>query len=243
MSTKNRNLAKKQAAREEKKRRAARRQTILLISAAIAVVAAVVAAVLLSQPRYAAFAEQEGGWLLDKSTGIRYFEAPSDYEPVSYTRKPYGRLGKRRFYPLTGQSPGQWLTEDVYGICSLLCAEGTVLPTLAEFEADTIHVCHDGETVTAIATITEAADVAAVTDAVLNGETAALPAQSEAVYTLRFASGTYSWFYYNVVFVVTEEGNFYYDRGTGRAVPAGTLVETYIRGALESLNESGETGT
>ena len=240
MSKNNRNFAKKQAAKEEKRRKKLHNRHVALIVAGVTLAVIVAILIVASLPHYVNITVTEDGRYFDTDTGLYYLAAPSNYEPVSYSaHKPYGKGEGHIFYPITGQDTAKWLTQDVYGICGVYYQEDITLPKLDTFQPSTIRVCVDGEKVAMVVEIDDAADVKTVVDTMLNGEEVAMPDTSTAVYTLRITSSEYTWLYYNVVFVVTEEGNFYHDRSTKKTVAAGTLVEDYIINAVKEY----DTGT
>ncbi len=228
--------AKKQAAREKRRQQKVRNRHVALLVAGVTLLVIVVVLILSAIPHYAPIVETEDGRFLDKDTGLYYLAAPSNYEPVSHSTKAYGKKDGHYFYPITGQQTRDWLTEDIYDICGVYYNETISLPSLVDFKANTIHVCKDGDAVVRVVEIADQADVQAVVNTMLNGEAVTLPDVITTVYTLRIASSEYTWLYYNVVYVVTAEGNFYYDRGVGKAVKADILVENYIKNAIEEGN-------
>jgi len=232
-----RNVAKKQAAKEEKRQKKLHNRHVALIVAGVTFLVIVAVLIVASLPHYVSITTTEDGRYYDTDTGLYYLAAPSNYEPVSYSaHKPYGKGEGHIFYPITGQDTTKWLTQDVYGICGVYYQEDVTLPTLDVFKPSAVRVCVDGEKVAMVVEIQDASDVKTVVDTMLNGEAVTLPSTSTGVYTLRVVSSEYTWLYYNIVFVVTEEGNFYYDRGTQKAVAAGTLVEDYIINAVKEYD-------
>jgi len=244
LGKKKRNPAKKQALKEQKQKKKARDRAALLIVSAATLLALVAVLIAASLPRYVKIKPTEDGRYYDTGTGLYYLAAPSNYEPVRYSvYKPYGKGGGDFFYPITGQDTAKWLARDVYGICEVYYQEDITLPTLEVFKPSTIRVCVDGEKVAQVVEITDSDHVKRVVDAVLKNEAVTLPTESTAVYTLRITSSEYTWLYYNVVFMVTKDGNFYYDRSTKKAVAAGTLVEEYIQNAVKEYETGTDTGS
>jgi len=242
VSKNNRNLAKKQAVWQAKKQKKALNRRVALIVAGATILVIVTVLIIASIPHYAKIEAAGDGRYLDTETGIYYLVAPSNYEPVRYSaHKPYGKGGGHIFYPISGQATDKWLTQDVYGICGVYYQEDIILPTLEVFKPSIIRICGDGAKVSKITEITRSEDVSAVVETMLNGEAVDLPATSEAVYTLRIMSSEYTWLYYNLAFVVTKEGNFYYDRSTEKAVEAGTLVEDYIINTVKEYDTATDT--
>lgn len=221
--------------RAERKKQKARKRNIIIIIAAICLIAVIAIWVIASMPHYSTI-EADGDRYIDRSTGIYYLAAPLNYEPVSYTRSPYGKLSGNYVYPITGKSTSEWLAEDYYGILYVYYAEELTLPTLDEFYPDRIQVCSDNSSaVVRLADIKDEDDVDSVIRCILNAPEASEPTSSEAVYTLRVSSSRYSWIYYNITYIVSESGRYYYDRGTGRCVEADGIVAEYLEGATTEL--------
>ena len=194
-------LAERKALHKQKK---ARKRNVIILISAICVTAVIVIAIIASLPHYVKI-ENVNGKYIDDENGITYLAAPQNYEPVSYTQKPYGKLDGNYMYPITGMSTSEWLAEDYYGIFGVYYNENTTLPSLEEFYPTRIQVCRDNSSA-----VVRMADTA--------------------VYTLRISSSRYTWIYYNVVYIVSNEGRYYYDRGTGRCVKADDTVALYLEG-------------
>lgn len=219
----------------ERKKQKAHKRNVIIIVAAVCLIAVIAIWAIASMPHYAKL-EAEGDRYIDRSTGIYYLAAPINYEPVSYTRKPYGKLTGNYVYPITGKSTSEWLAEDYYGIFSVYYAENITLPSLNEFHPDRIQVCSDNSSaVVRLADIKDEDDVDSIIRCILNAPEAPQPTSSEAVYTLRISSSRYSWIYYNVTYIVSDSGRYYYDRGTGRCVEADGIVAEYLEGAMTEL--------
>lgn len=221
--------------RAERKKQKARKRNIIIIIAAVCLIAVIAIWAIASMPHYSTI-EADGDRYIDRSTGIYYLAAPLNYEPVSYTRSPYGKLSGNYVYPITGKSTSEWLAEDYYGILYVYYAEELTLPALDEFYPDRIQVCSDNSSaVVRLADIKDEDDVNSVIRCILNAPEASEPTSSEAVYTLRISSSRYSWIYYNITYIVSESGRYYYDRGTGRCVEADGIVAEYLEGATTEL--------
>ena len=220
-------LAERKALHKQKK---ARKRNVIILISAICVTAVIVIAIIASLPHYVKI-ENVNGKYIDDENGITYLAAPQNYEPVSYTQKPYGKLDGNYMYPITGMSTSEWLAEDYYGIFGVYYNENTTLPSLEEFYPTRIQVCRDNSSaVVRMADINDYSDVMHIVNEVLNGKTVAEPNSSTAVYTLRISSSRYTWIYYNVVYIVSNECRYYYDRGTGRCVKADDTVALYLEG-------------
>ncbi len=242
MSKSNRNLAKKQAAKAAKTEKKLQNRKLAMIVGGVMLVAVVAVLILSSLPHYAKIELTEQGTYRDRDTGIEYAAAPENYEPVSRSKRIYGKFDGRNFYPITGQDTKQWLAGDLYGIRSYVYYSTDIeLPTLENFKTDTVHVCKDGDVVVQVAEIARDEHVAAILDAVLNGEPATITATDTVVYTLRLDSSVYTWLYYNIAYVVTPDGYYYHDRGTGRTIEADGLVEEYIKNAVQNGDKGSDT--
>lgn len=219
--------ARKAAAKQQKKQK---RSIILLISA-LCVLAVLAVTILSSLPHYVKIEAVDGKYV-DTETGITYLAAPQNYEPVSYTQKAYGKLDGNYVYPITGMNTSDWLAEDYYGILAVYYNEKLTLPALEDFSPVRIQVCRDqASAVVRVADISDRDDVLHIVDALLCGEETEQADSGTVVYTLRISSSQYTWLYYNVAYVVTPEGSYYYDRGTGRRVKADGLVDSYLNGS------------
>ena len=231
----------------ERKKQKIRNRNIIIIVTAVCLIAIIAVVYIAKMPHYAKI-EAEGDRYVDRSTGIYYLAAPQNYEPVSYTQKPYGKLSGNYVYPLTGKSTSEWLAEyimlsDNYYACTgVYYREDITLPALEDFYPNRIQVCRDNsKAVVRMADIQDTDDVESIVHRLLNAEEAEYPESSEAVYTLRISSPRYSWIYYNINYIVSESGRYYYDRGTGRCVEADDIVARYLEGQSNETEEPKES--
>ena len=233
----------------ERKKQKIRERNIIIIVAAVCLIAVIAVVYIAKMPHYAKI-EADGDRYVDRSTGIYYLVAPSNYEPVSYTQKPYGKLSGNYVYPLTGKSTSEWLAEyiliseeyDYYACTAVYYREDLSLPALEDFYPNRIQVCRDSSrAVVRMADIQDTGDVESIVHRLLNAEEAEYPESSEAVYTLRISSPRYSWIYYNISYIVSESGRYYYDRGTGRCVEANDIVARYLEGQSSETEEPKES--
>lgn len=231
----------------ERKKQKIRNRNIIIIVAAVCLIAIIAVVYIARMPHYAKI-EAEGDRYVDRSTGIYYLAAPQNYEPVSYTQKPYGKLSGNYVYPLTGKSTSEWLAEyillsDNYYACTgVYYREDISLPALEDFYPNRIQVCRDNsKAVVRMADIQDENDVDSIVHRILNAPDAEYPDSSEAVYTLRISSPRYSWIYYNINYIVSDSGRYYYDRGTGRCVEADDIVAGYLEGTSDVTEEPKES--
>ena len=229
-------------ARKKQKKEAQKKKQLTVLLVAFGCV--ILIALILFVSSLPAQFETEGDRVVNKGNGNAYYLAPWNYEPAYYTTKTYGRLDGHKMVTLNGDlrekepiDPAKWLARDVYGIYEVYYSVNEILPTLAEFEADSIRICNDGvEYNKFLNEITKAEDVQAVLDAILNGEPVTIPegGQTVANYTLRFVSSRYDWLYYKITYHVNSGGLYYYDRTTDTVYRADSLVEDYIRESVET---------
>lgn len=193
--------------------------------------------------------DQDNGSYTDKK-GNEYLRAPSAYEPVSYEKdKAYGNLvagiGEFELFQIANATEGEWLTTADGDVMYL---DGVKLPTLAEFGTDRVYVCREGEQIHAFATLTKTAEIDALLEAYMNGESIPYPSRlAEQSLRLRFASEEYPFLYYRltyleyssdvIVYTTDANGNetetnygkyFIYNRDEGRCVPVGDVVHAYV---------------
>ncbi len=170
------------------------------------------------------------GGYYDAKNDILYHFAPICYEPVKVQIKhPYGKSGKDLLYPLTGAEPTVWLGERYTGGGGIYYAEGTPLPALDEFDAEAVSICEQTDTyVRQIRLVDRKDHVRAIADAMENGTAASFPMEYYADYHLKFSSGTYTWLYYDIVYIEGKDDNFLYDRARQKCVSVGTLLLDYL---------------
>jgi len=176
----------------------------------------------------------EDGKFVNNAKKLSYVPAPVSYEPT-YVGEPYAyyKKGDITMYAIGKSDPKLWLTESYAGAATTVFYSDTItLPTLADFGADTIHVCISENLVFEVCTIDDAATIGAVVDCFLNGEKADWPVTgAEVTYDMKFSSADWPEIYINLIYGVFPEGNFLYDRGTKRCVETGDLLDAYL-GAL-----------
>jgi len=169
------------------------------------------------------------GKYIDSANNIKYENASVSYEPVSEGTE-YARYNKTVLYTIPGTEPTEWLAEKYEGIGSIFYSEAAVLPALSEFEAVKILIFVSGFNNLAVASIDDAEVIAELTDIIAAGE------QTEAKntydsYSLKIASDKYPFIYYNLVYIISSDGERYvYDRGTKRTVAVGNLLDKYFTG-------------
>lgn len=223
---------RREARIEDKKQKTEKRQTAAVAAAIGVIIAAIVTVIVVSLPNYVSLKYKDGKYC-DKSNKINYLAAPINYEPVSVMTKAYAKIdGKYFAYPIKNTDTKEWLAEDYHGIYSVYYNEKIHLPALEEMEPDKMIVCLDGaESVVGVATVTDKDDLAAMLDTVKNGERVEIPQkEGSTVYMLRFTSEKYSWLYYDIVYIITDDGCFYYDRGLNIGVLADDTLVPYLNG-------------
>lgn len=111
----------------------------------------------------------EGDMLRDKKTDVEYLCAPSSYEALSVGEEPYAKQGDLLFYPVTGQDPLKFLSEE-FG--ALFYAESVTLPSLSEMSLTHAELRVEGNLLT---TLEDEDTVNAIRDVYLDGDTIAYP--------------------------------------------------------------------
>lgn len=169
------------------------------------------------------------GKYIDSVNNIQYENASVSYEPVSEGTE-YARYNKTVLYTIPGAEPTEWLAEKYEGIGSVFYSEDTVLPALSEFEASGIQIFVSGFNNLAVASIDDAEVIAELTDILANGEQTEAKNTDDS-YSLKIASDKYPFLYYNLVYIISSDGERYvYDRGTKKTVAVGTLLDKYFTG-------------
>lgn len=221
-------IAARRALHKQQKKR---KKYAVIIVAAIFVSVIIVVSFIASLPHYVKIEEADGKFT-DTETKITYLSAPENYEPVSYTQSAYGKLDRHYVYPITGKSTDEWLMVNFFGMLRVLYNEKISLPSLENFSPDRIQVCKDGASgIVRLADIQNQDEVSHIIDAVLNDKTSEEPnSPGTVVYTMRISSQEYPWLYYNVKYIVYDEGEFYYDSLTNRFVKADNTVYEYLFG-------------
>ncbi len=226
---------------QRKKSKKSRSILIASVSAAVCIAVAVIAIISSLPVRF----EAEGDYIIDRSTGIKYLVASSSYAPRTYVDPAYGKFEEHYIYPVSDDiKTSEYLSRSYFGVFDLLYREDLTLPTLSEFGANKIRICSDGAVITRVDDITNEDEISELIDIILNAETVEEPASIDTVvYTLRMYSSKYDWLYYNVNYVVYDEGCYLYDRLTDRFVEAGDIIDRYINGSdtEETETEAAET--
>ncbi|MHB1151175.1 MAG: hypothetical protein ACYCWE_01940 [Eubacteriales bacterium] len=169
------------------------------------------------------------GKYIDSAHNIRYENASVSYEPVSEGTE-YARYNKTVLYTIPGAEPTEWLAEKYEGIGSVFYSEDAVLPALSEFEAVKILIYVSGFNNLAVASINDAEVIAELTDIIASGEQTEAKNTDDS-YSLKIASDKYPFLYYNLVYIISSDGERYvYDRGTKQTVAVGTLLDKYFTG-------------
>lgn len=179
-------------------------------------------------------AEQDGK-LIDKKNGVTYLGAPICFEPSNIDSEVYARCKKLKIelYPITGQPTSEWLSEPYDGIGGVWYADTITLPTLEEFDADELYICVESVITTALGVVTDKADIDAVADSFINGTPVNI-VNSGKSYKLKFASEKYPGIFYNLLYIVGDDGkNYIYDRSTKTCVEAGDVLAKYISGETQ----------
>ena len=180
------------------------------------------------------------GKYIDSTHNIQYENASVSYEPVSEGTE-YARYNKTVLYTIPGAEPTEWLAEKYEGIGSVFYSDDAVLPALSEFEAVKILIFVSGFNSLAVASINDADVIAELTDIIANGEQTEAKNTDDS-YSLKIASDKYPFLYYNLVYIISSDGERYvYDRGTKRTVAVGTLLDKYFTGDPAHIEPENDT--
>lgn len=175
--------------------------------------------------------EYEDGCFVNSRRGLSYQPASAAYEPA-LTGEPYAyyKKGDVTFCAIGDNDPALWLAEDVSGVAAVLYSDTITLPTLAEFGAEKIIVCDSDAITVGIAEVTDPALIAQIVESFTSGEGAEWPlVGADARYDLKFSSSAWPQFMINLVWGSFPEGNFLYDRASGRCVEIGNLLDSVFR--------------
>ena len=191
----------------------------------------------------------EDGSYTDKR-GNEYLRAPSCYEPVAYlSEEKVGTLtagiGKFDLYAISNTEEDQWLTT---ADGDVLYRSDVTLPTLSEFGANRVLICREGEIIHAFAEVKTQAEIDALINAYLEGESIPYPSRmATQSLRLRMKSEKYPFLYYRltyleyssdvIVYTVDQNGQeietnygkyFIYNRDDGRCVPIDDALHKYV---------------
>ena len=111
----------------------------------------------------------EGEVLRDKKTDVEYLCAPSSYEALAVGEEPYAKQGDLLFYPVVGQDPLKFLSEE-FG--ALFYADSVTLPTPREMSLSYAEIRLEENLLT---TLEEGKTVEAIRDAYLDSDAIAYP--------------------------------------------------------------------
>jgi len=173
----------------------------------------------------------EDGLFVSARNGLSYLPAPITYEPAS-VGEPYARYekGNATLCRIGDSDPTQWLAEDAGGgVSTVFYSSSITLPDLAALGAEKIVICDSDVITVGIAEITDAALIAEIVKCFTEGENAVWPLiDSAARYELKFFSPAWPQICINLIWGSFPEGKFLYDRGSGRCVEIGGLLDAYL---------------
>jgi len=178
------------------------------------------------------------GQLVNNWLRLKYNAAPVGYEPVA-VGEPYGYYGEADMvlYQIPGCDPKEWLTQEyAAGATTVFYQEDIQLPTLTEMAPEKILICVESDTTFCVDVIEDAAFVADLVSAFVNGQVSECIQYDGYVenYDLKFSSSAYPQIYYNLEYIEYEEGVYLYENGTGRLVEIGDLLDAYIENGWEA---------
>jgi len=199
----------------------------LIAVAAVAVITiAVVIAISLSSSGLVKITFKDGKFI-DKKNGVEYALAPICFEPFA-VGEPYAEYSDKVLYDIPGLSPKEWLTEEYEGISSLYYSSSFELPDIGEFEPDSVGVC-SGELITIQDfSIDDRETIDAIVN-VMSGESISriAPAGYKS-WHLKFTSKKYPNIYYDVLYIKSDDGNYFYNRGLKKVYDAGDIMDFHL---------------
>lgn len=172
---------------------------------------------------------------VDQSTGAAYTDAPMCYEARVMGDK-YAvwknEIASVDFYTVKDADPLLWLVEEGG---TVFYSDRVTLPTLREMNVNEVMVCVDYSTKQyVLAEIFDAEHIDAIIEAWETGESVEYPATAPNVnYRVKFASESYPFLYYSLIYLEYSDGAYLYCRDTDRCVPAGDIIRGYLDGTLE----------
>ncbi len=177
--------------------------------------------------------EYEDDRFVNRASGLSYIDAPVSYEPaVIGEAYAYCESADLTLYKVDENDPPHYLsTENAGELTTVFYSDAIDLPTLAEFQANTIRVCTSDYYTFEVVCIDDAAFVGRVVTLFETGEETSLPAGASLLhYDMKFASDTWTSFYINLNYYEFESGNYLYNRGTRRCVEVGDLFAEILHG-------------
>lgn len=173
----------------------------------------------------------------DKENNIEYAMAPIAFQPYSVGND-YAHCGSIIISEIPKLDPLKYLVIDLEGDYTVLYDNRYEMPSLSEFEPETIKICSESETIVQIGLIDDAQLVKRAA-AELEGGLYGGPALDNAViYHMKFTSSLYDRLYYDVVYVESDTGNYLYDRAEQRYAEVGRMFKGYI---ADDTGESADT--
>lgn len=175
--------------------------------------------------------QYEEGKFVNRAAGLSYIAAPVSYEPT-VVGEPYAyyKAMDLTLYTVGDSDPTLWLTQENAGeLTTVFYSETITLPTLADFQANAIHVCESDYYTFEVVCIDDAARVESVVTLFETGEETTLPEGASLLhYDMKFASPAWPQIYINLNYYEFESGNYLYNRNTKRCVEIGDLLEDIL---------------
>lgn len=172
------------------------------------------------------------GKMYNKSAGLEYYVAPTNYQPVSIAGEyAYYKKSDMILYKISGLNPKKWLTQEYKGSAtSIFYSTDITLPTLEELDPDKLYICYEDEITYAVAIVKDKKTVSELVYNFINGENVTWPLKdSIQTYEMKFHSDKNNpYIYYNLTYGKFESGEFLYDRNTKRCVEITGLLDDYI---------------
>lgn len=173
----------------------------------------------------------DNGNLTDRKSGTTYIITPMCFEPIATELEPYAVCTDPalELFGIVGCDPSIWLSEKFEGIGYVYFAGAEdELPSIDEFDANTIVICVEQTITTGIGTVSDKMDIENIVDSFINGERTTIIPEGD-FYKLKFASDKYPGIYYNLLYIEAYNGeNYIYDRSTKTCSAVGEAMYKYL---------------
>lgn len=175
--------------------------------------------------------QYKDGVFVNAGKELSYIPADVTYEPVAVgDAYAYYKSGDITLYAIGEYDPTLWLTEAYSGgATTVFYADSLTLPTLTEFGAEKITVCESENVTMGVCEITDETLIDTLVTLFTEGEAAEWPLIGATLrYDMKFSSSAWPQIYMNLIYGEFSEGNFLYERASGRCVEIGDLLDEYL---------------
>ena len=157
------------------------------------------------------------GNLIDEENELYYIFCRGYLRAAGINSEPYAKVGsgRQRFFlhEIPGLEPSKWLSENIEteGVPFVFREKSVEEPTLADFEAEIIHITITGAITLQVGSTRNQNEITAIVNDFLYGAEVPAPdfIDPDLMFTLNFASQKYSGLYYILEYRVDHLGNNY----------------------------------